>query len=165
MVSKLGRWTWVSLGVPSVWFWTTTGVSLEDNFCFCMSASRCLIVNKRGWQTKIHGSSCLTLCPNIRPCTTTKQSLVNNYCSYRGLRWSCVIFCSVNWGCRIHRLHLCRGVRLPTNECSGYDTKESDAEVPVMLGLWGMQSNPSLPLLPGPLWPGEVAPDKALSMG
>ena len=29
-----------------------------------------------------------------------------------------------------------------------------------MLELWGMQSAPSLPLLPGPLWPGVVAPDK-----
>ena len=45
------------------------------------------------------------------------------------------------------------------------DTEQSDGEVPVMLGLWGMQSTPSLPLLPGPLWPGVVAPDKALSMG
>ena len=37
------------------------------------------------------------------------------------------------------------------NECSGYDSKQSDGEVPVMLELWGMQSTPSLPLLPGPL--------------
>ena len=29
-----------------------------------------------------------------------------------------------------------------------------------MLELWGMQSTPSLPSLPGPLWPGVVAPDK-----
>ena len=29
-----------------------------------------------------------------------------------------------------------------------------------MQELWGMQSNPLLPLLPGPLWPGVVAPDK-----
>ena len=36
---------------------------------------------------------------------------------------------------------------------------------PVMLELWGMWSIPSLPLLPGPLWPGMVAPDRALSMG
>ena len=34
-----------------------------------------------------------------------------------------------------------------------------------MLELWGMQSTPSLPLLPGPLWSGMVAPDRALSMG
>ena len=29
-----------------------------------------------------------------------------------------------------------------------------------MLELWGMQSTPSLPLLPGSLWPGVVASDK-----
>ncbi len=51
------------------------------------------------------------------------------------------------------------------NECPGYDTKQSDGEVPAVLGLWGMQSTPLLPLLPGPLWPGVVAPDRALSMG
>ena len=52
-----------------------------------------------------------------------------------------------------------------TNKYPGYDTKQSDAEVPVMLGLWGMRGTPSLPLLPGPLWPGMVAPDRALLMG
>ena len=50
-------------------------------------------------------------------------------------------------------------------EYSGYDTKQSDGEVSVMLELWGMRSTPSLPLLPGPLWPGVVAPNRALSMG
>ena len=42
---------------------------------------------------------------------------------------------------------------------AGYDTKQSDGEVPVMLELWGMQSTSSLPLLPGPFWPGVIAPD------
>ena len=56
-------------------------------------------------------------------------------------------------------------VRPPPNECPGYDTKQSDGEVPAVLGLWGMRSTPLLPLLPGPLWPGVVAPDRALSMG
>ena len=51
------------------------------------------------------------------------------------------------------------------NECPGYDTKKSDGEVPAMLELWGMRSTPSLPSLPGPLWPGVVAPDRVLSMG
>ena len=45
------------------------------------------------------------------------------------------------------------------NECPGYDTKQSDGEVPVITGLWGMLSNPSLPLLPDPLSPGRVVPD------
>ena len=51
------------------------------------------------------------------------------------------------------------------HECSAYDTKQSDGEVPVMLEFWGMWSTPSLPLLPGPLQPRMVAPDRALSMG
>ena len=51
------------------------------------------------------------------------------------------------------------------NECPGYDTRQSDGEVSVMLELWGMQSAPSLPSLPGPLWPGVIAPDRVLSMG
>ena len=50
-------------------------------------------------------------------------------------------------------------------DCPGYDTKQSDGEVPAVLELWGMRSTPSLPSLPGPLWPGVVAPDRALSMG
>ncbi len=44
------------------------------------------------------------------------------------------------------------------------NSKQSDGEVPVMLEQWEMQSTPSLPSLPGPLWPGLVAPDRALSM-
>ena len=55
--------------------------------------------------------------------------------------------------------------KTPTNECPEYDTEGSDGEAPVMLVLWGMRRTPSLPLLPGPLWPGMVAPDRALYMG
>ena len=73
--------------------------------------------------------------------------------------------CPVGWGWRIHWLLLCKGVRPPPNECLGYDTKQSDCKIPSMLELWGMRSTPSLPSLPGPLWPGVVAPDRALSMG
>ena len=68
--------------------------------------------------------------------------------------------CRVGWGCRIHRLLLCRGLRPPYNECPGYNTKQSNGEVPAMLKLWGMRSTPSLPSLPGQFWPGVVAPDK-----
>ena len=45
-----------------------------------------------------------------------------------------------------------------SDECPRYDTKLFDDEV------WGMRFRPSLPLLPGPLWPGMVAPDRVLSM-
>ena len=54
--------------------------------------------------------------------------------------------------------------KTPPNECPGYDTKQSDGEVPVKLKLWGMQSTLSLPSLPGPLWPDLLAPDRALSI-
>ncbi len=44
-----------------------------------------------------------------------------------------------------------------------YDTK-SDGEVPVMLEVWGMQSNPLLPSLLSSLRSGVVAPDRVQSM-
>ena len=59
----------------------------------------------------------------------------------------------------------CRGLRTPPNKYPGYGTKQSDGEISVMLGLWGMRSTPSLPLFLGPLWSGVVAPDRALSVG
>ena len=72
--------------------------------------------------------------------------------------------CPVGWGCRIHRLHFCQGVRTPLpNKCPAYDTNQF-YEVPVMLELWGMWSTPSLPLLSGTLWPGVVAPDRVLPL-
>ena len=74
-------------------------------------------------------------------------------------------FCAVSWGCKIHQLFLCRRVRPPTSEYPGYDNKQSGGEIPEMLELWGMQSTHSVPLLPGPLWPGVVALDNVLSMG
>ena len=49
------------------------------------------------------------------------------------------------------------------NECSGYDIKPSDGEA-LALEIWGMKSNPSLPLLPGLVWLGVVAPNRVLSM-
>ena len=54
--------------------------------------------------------------------------------------------------------------KTPHNECPGYDTKQSDGELPVMSELWGMLSSLSLPSLPDTLWPGVVAPNKVLSM-
>ena len=69
-------------------------------------------------------------------------------------------YCPVGSGCRIHWLFFCRGVSPPLEEYPEYDTKQSDGEVPVMLELWGMWSTPSWLLIPGPPFPGVVAPDK-----
>ena len=41
-------------------------------------------------------------------------------------------------------------------ECPDYDIKPSDDEASV-LELWGIQSTPSSPMLPGPLWPRVIA--------
>ena len=69
----------------------------------------------------------------------------------------------VGCGCKIYRLHLCRGIRPPPpHTLTDHDTKQSDVEVLVMLGFWRIRSTHSLPLLPGPLWPGMIAPDRAL---
>ncbi len=45
------------------------------------------------------------------------------------------------------------------NECPGYDTKQSDGEISVMLEHWKMRSAPLLPSLPIPFWLGVVVPD------
>ena len=71
--------------------------------------------------------------------------------------------CPVGWGCRTHRLPLCR--RTVLNERPGNDTKQCDGDVPVMLELWGMRSTTLLSSLPSPHWPGVLASDRALYMG
>ena len=56
------------------------------------------------------------------------------------------------------------GVRPLPQRMSWSDIKESDGDVPA-LEIWGMRSTSSTPLLPGPLWPGVLVPDRRLSMG
>ena len=79
--------------------------------------------------------------------------------------WYCLVICQMlGLPSRLGLLNtqtapLQRG-KTPSIECPGYDTKQSDGQVPVMLELWGMQSTPLLPSLLGPLCPGVVAPDK-----
>ena len=66
--------------------------------------------------------------------------------------------------CRIHKLHLCIGVRPLLNECLGHDAKPTDGEASV-LEIWGMWSVPSLLLLLEPLWPWVVVSVGVPSMG
>ena len=67
----------------------------------------------------------------------------------------------VDWGVAVEYTDCfsAEGVR-PPQWVSWHDSKQSDGEVPMMLKLWGLRSTPSLSSLPGPLWPGMVAPDK-----
>ena len=73
--------------------------------------------------------------------------------------------CPIGWGNRIHRLHPCRRIRSPPNECPRYDTKQSDGEASAIPDFGGIQITPSLPSLPSSIWPEELAPDRILSMG
>ena len=67
----------------------------------------------------------------------------------------------VGYGCRIHRL---LRAKTPSDEYPNYDVNPSDGEAPI-LEIWGMESTPSLPMFPGPLWPRVVPSDRVLSMG
>ena len=51
------------------------------------------------------------------------------------------------------------------NEYPVNNTQQSNGQALVMLGLWGMRNTPLLLLIPGPLWPGVVAPNKVLYRG
>ena len=63
----------------------------------------------------------------------------------------------VGWGNRIHRLHLCRGVRTLHHECPGYMTLNS--QMVRLQYCWSF-----IAIIPGPLKPGVVAPERVLSM-
>ena len=75
-----------------------------------------------------------------------------------------IIKSPVGWSNRIHRLHPCRGVRSPLNECPEYNTNTSDGEA-LALEIYGIWSTPLWALLPGQLLPKVVAPDRVLSTG
>ena len=60
-------------------------------------------------------------------------------------------YCPVGCGCIIHRLFLCRVVRLP-QRMSCIDTKQSNSKASGILELWRMQGTPSLPSLQVHSW-------------
>ena len=60
-------------------------------------------------------------------------------------------------------LRLCWGLKLH-KMCPGYDSKQFHGKASVMMELWGMQSNLSLPSLPALFWAEEVASDRVLSI-
>ena len=69
----------------------------------------------------------------------------------------------VDWSCRIHRLHLCRGVRPPPTSVQDMTLNNLIVRFQWCWG-FGEWQYPLFPLLFGPLWPGMVAPDRTLFM-
>ena len=45
---------------------------------------------------------------------------------------NCWLFNAKSWGCRIHRLHLCKRVRPPPQEHLGYDINPSNGKALVL---------------------------------
>ena len=88
----------------------------------------CATLNKNPWTTIV--------CPvNI----SDETDITNFYNRLSSFAWHIhkrnvliIDACPVGWGCTIHRLCLCRGVRSPhpLQRVSWYDTKQSHAEYP-----------------------------------
>ena len=55
------------------------------------------------------------------------------------------VFCPVGWGCILLVLLPTSGTRSPLNKCPEYDTKQTDGEVPNVVGVLGMIPNGLLP--------------------
>ena len=91
---------------------------------------------------------------SVKPNTPLFFSLLFFVKSYSSDRVTISVFPSTvpSWLGLLNALtvFLQRGKTIPPNKYPGYDTKQSDIEAPV-LGLRGIWSTPSLPLLPGPL--------------
>ena len=146
--------------------------------CICMCVCMCLCgmyvhVYVRVSMVCMWASACMRVCVcvcvfcfyiffSLRLCEiyTLKQQRhwgANEYNVFIWAFWVCfvisqVVDCPVGWGCRIHRLLLCRGVRPPPNECPGYDNKQSDGDVPAVLELWEMRSTRSTLARSGSTW-------------
>ena len=103
----------------------------------------------KNWST-IHARwSKSSLKLSIGFCGIIFPSLKQNFIAYRSFcLFVYLLICPVDWGFRIPRLLLCRGVRPPHNQCPGYDSQPTDCEVSVIMEFRGMWSTPSLPLLP-----------------
>ena len=73
----------------------------------CMSGSLNMDCFCDGWYVAVQLLLCGVLPPGLVP------NCLQQFCIVAVKLFSKIIFCPVCWGCRIHRLHLCRGVRPP----------------------------------------------------
>ena len=74
------------------------------------------------------------------------------------------IYSPVEWGCRIPRLYLRRGVRPNPKDSPGYDNKQCNYETPVQ-EILAMKSTTSLQLYLSPLWAGDLVPVSVRNVG
>ena len=91
--------------------------SLLTQVCNSLSLSH----NSRSLLTQVCNSPCSLFLSTL----SCLQSLSFPLLAFNSLSaYSCfqISLCPFGWGCRIHQLLLCRGVRPPPNECPGYDT-------------------------------------------
>ena len=107
-----------------------------------------------------HAHLCILLVVEIR----MKRYIMLLWSYHIVATWNSILE-SKGYNSRCHNTKKPKQTKTSHNEYPGYDTKQSDGEVPVMLVLWRMQSTPSLLLLSGPFGPGMVALGKAQSMG
>ena len=114
---------------------------------------------------KNFGYLCSLLNVNDQLCYLCKLVYFNEPLFWTQTLFPPPIYYPFGWGYKIHRLLLCRGVRPFPIRRPGYDTKQSNGELPVMLELWEMQRTSLLLLLPTPLRSGVVALDRVLSIG
>ena len=144
--------------------------SLKHNFSRVNDNFKCLY--KKVWKL-IEGTSYLRLFPSIlnslaafhRQCRQVygvKRRMKESH-----MKLIIILAQSAAWGGAVEYIECFSAEEwhLPPQRVSWFNTKQSDGEIPAILKLWGMWSTPSLPLLPGPPWPGVVASDRVLTMG
>ena len=175
---KPWSWEFEDFGKEAVgsWLWTNVGwqFGLPASMATIMLRSWGPAMMLRNWDwttrcTKRWGVvSIVWLRKTFQNCLSPlrSQKLINSSYLSNGVRLLSLVYLCI----RV-RLCFCICIRTVVIDIimvvvcnTGYDTKQSDCEVPLMLGFVGIPSTPSLPLLPGPLWPGMAPADRALSM-
>ena len=103
---------WTGLTVECLSFFQALFFSTPPNF-------RCIFATPAGTMLESHSVYCEPFQDSVMPSPGWRlQTYVILFV------FTYTLPGPVGWGCRIHRRHLCRRVRPPSNECPGYDTKQ-----------------------------------------
>ena len=132
-----------------------SGKSMGNGVLLCMVewARHLLLVD---WQSLFPMYVCMYVCiyPNVHKCSYLYQYIYVSICMYvcmnlslylsiylSGCKYLFIRINPVGWGCKIHRLHLCRRVRpTPLNRYPGHITKPHLIVrlQPQSFGKWGV---------------------------